>query len=232
MGYDSPLKVAFLFDDLETSEIRQFVDLCLGLGCRTQRDGGNDQGLYLGPPTDYDLVELPLDEAVSQLAESSSGQLSLWKDDLDFTVEATTELASSVSAMQLAFDPVHFRPREDSETTVEARLDTLIWLICQLYLRSGALHVVGRSEPLEDGSHAVKGSGSDLRAGRVDAVFWLNIFAPQAVERLGRQKLLSTGWMAQELADGSILLVLSENPLLFGYSADRDRLEKELGLRT
>lgn len=231
MGYDSPLKVAFLFDDLEAPEIRQFVDLCLDLGCRTQRDGGNDQGLYLGPLTDYNLVELPLDEAVSQLAESS-GQLSLWKDDLDFTVEASTELAPSVSAMQLVFDPVHFRPREESETTVEARLDTLIWLITQLYLRSDALHVAGRSESVEDNSHVLESNSTDLRAGRIDAVFWLNIFSSKVVGQLDREKLLSAGWMTQELADGSILLVLSENPLLFGYLEERDQLEKELRLRT
>ncbi|MFC4550509.1 MULTISPECIES: hypothetical protein [Halorussus] len=63
-------------------------------------------------------------------------------------------------------------------------------------------------------------------------MFWLNVFAPAAVERLGRETLLSAGWKAQELDDGSVLLVLSDNPILFGYLEERNRLEERLGLRS
>ncbi|WP_375770121.1 hypothetical protein NR798_04310 [Archangium gephyra] len=71
--------------------------------------------------------------------------------------------------------------------------------------------------------------GREEKASRRDGfdkiyeVFWLNVFGPQLVEAVGRERMLSTpAWRVEELPNGSVLLVLW--PTAAGFASDESRL--------
>lgn len=57
-------------------------------------------------------------------------------------------------------------------------------------------------------------SAEQLKAGNVNRLFWLNVFSPAMAKRLGRDRVLSApAWKVEELNDGHVLLVVSNNPV-------------------
>ncbi|WP_408888229.1 hypothetical protein ACJ2CR_23940 [Myxococcus faecalis] len=60
-------------------------------------------------------------------------------------------------------------------------------------------------------------------ADKVYDVFWLNVFGPQLVESVGRERMLSTpAHLVEELPDGSVLLVL--RPTAADFASDEARV--------
>ncbi len=58
---------------------------------------------------------------------------------------------------------------------------------------------------------------------RDDHISWINIFSPETVKKVGKEKLKSVeAYRAEELEDGSFLLVLGKSPL----DVSRERLDE------
>jgi hypothetical protein len=67
----------------------------------------------------------------------------------------------------------------------------------------------------------------------VDTLYFINLFGPELVNKLGRDRLLSApAWKIEELDDGGIFLVPTEHIAVSGGGYSLLRVARHLGMET
>lgn len=120
----------------------------------------------------------------------------------------------------------HFYPDTDEdEAAVVERSEDLVSLVTRIYgglaaHGMGPAYVYGAlpgtEGALRDPASDVTVSAAEVTRGVPSEVFWLQIYPPRMVERLGERRLLSApGWHTARLADGGVMVVVYETPSMY-----------------
>lgn len=218
MNYDN-VDVRFHFDrELSSEFIQQLLEYCFNIGCTTHDGENRDQCWYVGAATDYDYAEVETSVAIDAIVEHRAGAITLWYGEWGFLfgIYSSDDTGEwHPDEFSISVDPVYFNPERDSESRADVRshVEELIELTTLLSEFTNPRIVVGSEASTEEalsGSTIPEGHSSDIPA----SIEWLTVFSPEAVRSIGKQRLLSVpAWTVESLTDGSVLLVLTDNPL-------------------
>jgi len=190
--------------------------------------------LYNGELTNHDLVAIDTTAAIEDLATTHSGSLELWYRELGLLFGISTRLDSDPAApgVWLSVDPVEFESEDSGRTpdTVRRQVATLVEFVTFVAERTNPSYGCGCESRTE--THRFPLDGSMVRGGteKIEEIFWLTLFNPASVERIGRDKLLAApAWQVTELATRAVLMVLTDDPFDIGAIADaRSAVESHL----
>ena len=218
MNYENVV-VRFRFDrELSSDFIQQLLDYCFDIGCTTHEGENRNQCWYVGAATDYDYTEVDTSVAIDAIVEHRAGAITLWYGEWGFlfgiySSDDTDEWRPD--EFSISVDPVYFNPDCDSasRTDVGSHVEELVELTTLLSEFANPKVVVGSEsstgETISDFTIAESKS-----CGVPGYIEWLTVFSPEAVRSIGKQRLLSVpAWMVESFTDGSVLLVLTDNPL-------------------
>lgn len=229
--------VNFLFiEKFSRSLIYNLLKRCFDVGCVTNRNGNTIE--YKSLETDWHAGSI--NEVADNISKNNRGAIStLWYKDLDFSIFImleSIEIGPGIPHITLSVEPVYFTEDEDKNHPFyyKKSLDKIIGLSKELYLITKPVFVGGEGNDPDD--LTPKLMKDDLQRGTIKNLFWFNIFPPKLVEKLGREKLLSAPcWMVEELADGGIMLILTQHPFFSDvrneHKKKKEEVEKYLGLR-
>lgn len=145
------------------------------------------------------------------------------------------ERLPELPGLTLSLDETYFRPGADEAETT-AHVGDYVDCVRRCYEAAGdaghtPVYVVG-ADPNQLGAllgdyGTVKTTLGGVFDGEVQQLYWLQVLSPDAVERLGRDQVLSTpAWRVESLNDGAVLIVAYPDP---HFPANVDEIETHLG---
>lgn len=237
------LYIAFLFaEQFNSIIIHDVLKRLFYVGCHTNKNGNLPHIEYKSLETYWHTKSGSINEATDSISKSNRGAIStLWYKDLDFSIFINLDdssFESGIPNITLSVEPVYFTEDEDENDSFyyKKSVDKIIELSKELYLIAKPAFVAGEgSDPYELTPKLMK---EYLKNSTIKNIFWFNIFPPKLVEKIGREKLLSApAWLIEELADGGIMLILTQHPF-FSYidfrnehKDKKEEVEKYLGLK-
>lgn len=160
--------------------------------------------------------EVDADVALREFEAADNGVLYLRHEALSFLFEKN-HLPETFDRPHVAVsaEEIHFKSRPEAERAhraarnVDSYLDVVRTVTEYVdftygFGRYGGVGMV-RPDAIPD--------REQLESGQVTHLFWLNVFSPVLVRRLGRETIAaSPAWCVEFFEDGSCLLVTSDNP--------------------
>lgn len=159
--------------------------------------------------------ETSLEEAIEKVLQSGGGTVTIGFRDLNIRVRYfSKEVAKSEPQLSIGVWASQFKIWEDStEDGTRSRTEQFVSFVRLLSETFNPLYAFGGIERNE-GLEQMLPPLDQLKRGEVKRLFWLNVFSPTAIERLGRDQILSApAWNIEELKNGHVMLVISDNPV-------------------
>lgn len=129
-------------------------------------------------------------------------------------------------SLKLYFEQKEFQERHHSDDEIRDHVDDVVSLVIDLYEAANESgqqpkYVVGgnptETEHIRTGHDRIRTTEDGVEAGRVEELYWLQIFTPEMVDFLGEDVIQSApAWRIETLDDGAVLLVSYENPMFIG----------------
>lgn len=137
-------------------------------------------------------------------------------------LEGARKLPSATFSIQ----DVYFYPDSDEpDRAVVERTEDFVTFVERLYEGFAAYGpqpayvycpLPGTRELLPNPESGITVSKAAVTDGVPSTVFWLQLYPPSMVERVGRERLLSApAWHTEQLADGAVIVVVWETPSLY-----------------
>lgn len=159
--------------------------------------------------------EASLEEALEKVLQSGGGTVTIGFRELNVRIRYfSKEVAKSEPQLSIGVWASQFKIWEDStEDGTRRRTEQFVTFVRLLSETFDPLYAFGGIERSESPEQLLPPL-DQLKCGKVKRLFWLNTFSPATVERLGRDRVLSApAWKVEELNDGRVLLVVSNNPV-------------------
>jgi len=176
-----------------------------------------DHFIYTGRDTGLERVELPPQEAVHRVI-NNRGSIKVQYRGLSVEFRCPDGESIDGSHVVKCFIPeVNFKTSKYDRDQIEANTLAVADLIETAHSVLNSFFAWGYLTPPLDGWEPVlETSRGRIEDGYVDALGWVTLFSPSAVDRYGHERLLSTlAWHIRELDDGSVLLVSAPSPVDF-----------------
>lgn len=173
-------------------------------------------GMYKYLVDDEAVRSETLDAVLSDLSGAERASIKVQRDDVEVRLERNTESLheSDVDNYLIWADKYQFthggrgRSRETARQNVIRYLD-LVQLVVETVVPDYGFGKYGRAV-----SPVTIPSEDDLNDQRAVHTFWLNIFAPRAVDRFGIEYLLDApAWSVRELETGHVMVITLDNPI-------------------
>lgn len=183
-----------------------------------KRDSGATQ---TGTATRTDTVLEEIDAARSARVGTPEDRMWLTRDHLPVCLRVYNHVDDFFQTpLYHLWHPAHALAEESHHGPENAK--SVVDLALDLHSKMGTVYTYGfasyEQNPLADPD--LHPDQESLRDGEVPDLHWLNVFPPSIVERFGRDVLLDApAYRVEELADGSVLLVVQESPV----EQDEDR---------
>ena len=156
-----------------------------------------------------------LEEALEKVLQSGGGTVTIGFRELNIKIRYfSKEVAKSEPQLSIGVWASQFKVWEDStEDGTQRRTEQFATFVRLLSEMFDPLYAFGGIEQNENPKQLLPPL-DQLKRGELNSLFWLNVFSPAAVERLGRNRVLSApAWKVEELDDGRVMLVVSNNPV-------------------
>lgn len=165
---------------------------------------------------DASFKETTLEGALEKIIESRGGTLEIRFHELKISISYFSTIEAGEINVQLTADvwASQFKLWDDcTKAGVRRRTEqyvTFIRLLSETFDPIYACGGIERPEDLEELLPPI----DQINRGEITRLFWLNVFSPTAVDRLGRERILSApAWDVEELENGRVMLVVSDNPI-------------------
>jgi hypothetical protein len=192
----------------DSDEISGLIDEFLDRGWKRSIEGDEAGLLYNGPANEYSLEWESIETVVADLSEHRNGSITFWHNGFDFTIGFSNSFSEfpNLSGITLEIDEVFFRA--DRYTDISNELVAVVKDVFSILESDFAFSYFPTDAEFE-----VEITPEQLAAGTVPDVFWLIIVSPRFVHQQGGDPLPSESvWKIEELADGSVLLIATEDP--------------------
>jgi len=231
MGHDS-LQVDFNISRQSEEELRDTLLQLFDRGI-AREEKSQTSYRYFSESTGSGGIELGPMTSAQKIFESG-GYVRSQSNDLSFITRFidSGDIEEGPS-LHLSWDRVYFRWAHNSDRELEQNADTVAGTVESVYDVLDPLFVWGfMSSPDELWNPTLETTVQRVSDGYVDALGWLTVFPPAAVQRYGRDAVLSApAWVVRELADGGVMLVTNPTPVDFGAVAQTTHdVAEHLGL--
>lgn len=160
----------------------------------------------------------------AQIAEGTDAAIDFRYDYLDPWIDFTPD-AEGLPALPyftLSFEPLAFKTRLHGQDGVKQNIEQAIDLITYVYevaaeIREPPQYVIGANmtdtERIEV-NRQVQLTDDGIRSGQLEQLFWVQIWSPDFVENIGRDRIESApGSQLEWFDDGSVLFAAYDDPL-------------------
>lgn len=213
---DDWLYTRFLFvEEFDSEFVETFLNYCLDIGCNTHQDGSTDTCDYRDSSGAHQQG-VPTAGAIRDIASHQKGRIELWYKDLRIDLKFNPndrKLRNDIPLIKASVFTSQFKLYDKyPKAEVQDRVNQMIDFVVALAEFADPAFTYAKTEAADSPVDLTK---TDLREGRPPTRLpWLAVFSDRMIEQIGRERLKNApAWEVKELDTGSILLVVTNNPI-------------------
>ena len=218
----SELVIEFKIENITSSIVRQTFSEAFEWGCTTERDGGNNLGVYAGISNEFGFVETETEKAVNEMEERMCGTLKFWCGDMAVLLTINPPgTHESYEGIMIMANSIYFNSDTyslDNSAEVQSNIECILDLTERLYQKINPDYAYGIDDYINISEKQLP-CDEDILGGTLNALAWLTILPESVVREIGRERILTAPVADVRAFGDDLALVLTDQPVPYYHDA-------------